>query len=154
MWSCFCVPSLIVSYSFHIAKVLRDPMAASEDVWEGRTAGVKLMRESLLLRLSEVENVGQLLEEKKGMYSKKLKGWLLDYRNLKISVCNPSGSWLNVNVEGEFAVFKPVRGLQISTTFMNLEDGQARCGVMVSVTNELQTRRYCQAFSPRVNSIL
>jgi len=105
-------------------------MAASENVWEGRTAGVKLMRASLLLRLSEGEDVGQLLEENKGTYSKKLKGWLVEYRNLKISPCDPSGSWLNMNVEGEFAVFKPVRGLQISTTFMNLEDGQALCGVV------------------------
>ena len=108
-------------------------MSACENVWEGRTAGAKLVRSSLLLRLAEGEDVGQLLEEKKGMYSKKLKGWLLDFRDLKISPCNPSGRWLNVNVEGEFAVFKPVRGLQISTTFINLEDGQALCGVMVRV---------------------
>jgi len=83
----------------------------------------------LLLRLSEGEDARQLLEEKKGHYCKKLKGWLVDYRNLKISHFGSSGRWLSV--EGEYAVFKPVRGLQISTTFMNLEDGQALCGVLV-----------------------
>ena len=109
-------------------------MSASENVWEGRTAGVKLVRASLLLRLSEGQGVVQLLEEKKGMYCKKLKGWLLDSRDLKISPCNPSGSWLNMNVEGEFAIFKPVPGLQISTTFINSEGGQALCGVVVRFT--------------------
>ena len=108
-------------------------MSDSEDVWEDKTAGVKLVRESLLLRLSEGEDARQLLEEKKGHYCKKLKGWLVDYRILKMSPLDPSGSWLNVNAEGEYAVFKPVRGLQISTTFMNLEDGQALCGVLVDV---------------------
>ena len=106
-------------------------MSDSEDVWKDKTAGVKLVRESLLLRLSEGEDARQLLEEKKGHYCKKLKGWLVDYRNLKISHFGSSGRWLSV--EGEYAVFEPVRGLQISTTFMNLEDGQALCGVLVDV---------------------
>ena len=108
-------------------------MASSENVWEGRTAGVELLRASLLLRLS----VGQdeprkLLEEMKGSYSNKLRGWLVDFMDLKSSPCNSSGTW--VNVEGSFAVFKPVRGLQISTTFMNLEGGQAVCGILVRIT--------------------
>ena len=34
-----------------------------------------------------------------------------------------------MNVEGEFAVFKPEPGLQISTTFMGLKDRHALCGV-------------------------
>ena len=115
-----------------ISKILRDPaMSASENVWEGRTPGVKLLTTSLLLRLSKGEEVGQLLEEMKGSYSKKLKGWLIDYRSLKMSTFGSSGRWMNM--EGEFAVFKPVRGLKMSTTFMNLEDGQALCGVMVRV---------------------
>ena len=107
-------------------------MSASENVWEGRTAGVKLVRASLLLRLSDGQDEGELLEEMKGEYSKKLDGWLVDFRDLKSSPYNPSGKW--VNVDGIFAVFKPVRGLQISTTFMKLEGGQAVCGILVRIT--------------------
>ena len=109
-------------------------MAASENVWEGRTAGVELLRASLLLRLSvgRDDEAGKLLEEMKGSYSNKLRGWLVDFKDLKSSPCNSSGTW--VNVEGSFAVFKPVRGLQISTTFMNLEGGQAVCGILVRIT--------------------
>ena len=98
-------------------------MSASEDVWEDKTAGVKLVRESLLLRLSEGEDARQLLEEKKGHYCKKLKGWLVDYRNLKMSPFDPSGSWLNVNAEGEYTVFKPVRG---SATRRKLDPGRGQ----------------------------
>ena len=110
--------------------VWRNPtMSTLENVWENRSAGVKVVRESLLLWLSEGEDVGQLLEEKKGSYCEKLKCWLLDYRNLSYSSCpfDSSGRWMNV--EGEFAVFKPEPGLQISTTFMELKDGRALCGV-------------------------
>ena len=121
-----------------------DLMSASENVWEGRTAGVKLVRASLLLRLSQGENAIQQLEEKRGTYFKKLKGWLLDFRNLKMIPCNPSGSWLNV--EAEFAVFKPVPGLQLSTTFLNLDgdDGKALCQ-LVSVTSTLIIRYVIRA---------
>ena len=108
-------------------------MTASENVWEGQTAGVEIVRASLLLRLADGQDeAGQLLEEMKGTYLKKVKGWLIDYRNLQTSPSNQSGSW--VDVEGEFAVFKPVRGLQISTTFMSLEGGQAVCGILVRIT--------------------
>ena len=126
-------------------------MADSENVWEGQTAGVEIVRASLLLRLADGQDeAGQLLEEMKGTYLKKVKGWLIDYRNLQTSPSNQSGSW--VDVEGEFAVFKPVRGLQISTTFMNLEGGQALCGVVVRITiinfiipiyNSIPTLIYC-----------
>ena len=68
-------------------------MSASEDIWEGKTVGVKLVRESLLLRLSEGEDAKHLLEEKKGHYCKKLKGWLVGCRNLKM---NPFDSLLTV----------------------------------------------------------
>ena len=78
-----------------------------------------------------LKELTELLEEKKGHYCRKLKGWLVDFRNLKMIPFDSSGRWLNV--EGEYAVFKPVRGLQISTTFMNLEGGQALCGVLVDV---------------------
>ena len=53
-------------------------MSDSEDVWKDKTAGVKLGRKSLLLRLSEGEDARQVLEENKGHYCKKLKGWLVD----------------------------------------------------------------------------
>ena len=106
-------------------------MSDPENVWEGRTAGVKVVRTSLLLRLSEGEDVEQLLEEMKGSYSKKLKGWLLDYRSLIVSTFGSSDYW--VEVQGDFAVYKPLPGLQISTTFMRVEDGQALCGVLVRV---------------------
>ena len=104
-------------------------MSTPVNVWENIIPGVKVVRESLFLRLSEGESVDQLLEEKKGSYCKKLKSWLLDCRNLSCSFCpfDSSGRWMNV--EGEFAVFKPEPGLQISTTFMELKDGQALCGV-------------------------
>ena len=116
----------------HILFIAKNPvMSASEDIWKGGTPGVKLVRTSLLLRLSKGEEVGRLLEEMKGNYSRKLRGWPIHYRSIKVSTFGSSGRWMNV--EGEFAVFKPVGGLKISTTFMNLEDGQALCRVMVRV---------------------
>ena len=109
-------------------------MSSPENVWETAIAGVTVVREKLLLRLPEVEEIGhirQLMEEKKGSFCAKLKGWLIDYRNLFDTSCpfDSSGRW--VNVEAEFAVFKPQPGLQLSTTFVELKDGQALCGVEV-----------------------
>ena len=106
-------------------------------MWENPMDGVNVVRRSLLLRLSEGEHVGQLLKANKGSYCKELEGWLLDYRSLLFSHFDTSGKW--VKVEGDFAVFKPRRGLQLSTTFLELSDGQALCRVEVVKTDTLIT---------------
>ena len=102
-----------------------------EDIVKGEIPGVKIVRQSLHLKLTEGEDIGQLLEKKKGYYLDKLKGWLLDYKSVNISPLDSSGRWLNV--EGDYAVFVPVPGLKISTTFRRLEDGQPLCGAKVRV---------------------
>ena len=104
-----------------------------EDIVGGNIAGVNIVRESLQLSISEGEDVGQLLEEKKGHFSKELKGWLLDFRRVKVSPSDSSGRGLNVKAVGHFAVFKPSPGLKISTNFRRCEDGQALCGAKVRV---------------------
>ena len=110
-------------------------MSVFEKVWEdivkGEIPGVKIVTQSLHLQVTEGEDVGQVLEKKKGYFSKELRGWLLDYRSMNVSPLDSSGRWLNV--EGDYAVFVPVPGLEISTTFRRLEDGQPLCGAKVRV---------------------
>ena len=128
-------------------------MSDSEDVWEDKTAGVKLLRTSLLLRLSEGEDARQLLEEMKGHYCRKLKGWLVDFRNLKMSPFDSSGRWLNA--EGEYAVFTPTPGLQMTTTFSSVEDGQALCAAKVNVhKQDMPSKILNGRHFPKCSSIL
>ena len=127
----FFVTSLIASYSLQI---LRELIMSFEQNWvditNGDIPGARIVRKSL--KLAEGEDVGKVLEKKKGCPSKELGGWLLDFRSLAVTPLDSSGRWLNV--EGDFAIFTPTAGLQMTTTFSPpLEDGQALCVAKVRV---------------------
>ena len=110
-------------------------MSSFEGIWAkvvvGEMAGVNLVQKSLHVKAAEGEDVGQLVEKKKGFYSKELEGWLLDFRSLSATPLDSSGRWLNV--EGDFAVFTPTPGLQMTTEFRRVEEGKAICLAKVRV---------------------
>ena len=125
----FFVASIIASL-----QILRELVMSFEHIWgeiaRGDIPGARIVRESL--KLAEGKDVGKVLEKKKGCQFKELGGWLLDFRSLAVTPLDSSGRWLNV--EGEFAVFTPTAGLQMTTTFSPpLEDGQALCVAKVRV---------------------
>ena len=85
----------------------------TDNVWENRLPGLNLVKTSLTLplQLPDGESLEQYLHKVKGNYSKELGGWFVDYRSIKCSYpLGLSGRWMEI--EGEFAVFKPFPGIK------------------------------------------
>ena len=99
----------------------------TDNVWENQVPGVNLVKTSLTLplQLPDGESLEQYLHKVKGNYSKELGGWFVDYRNIKCSYpFGLSGRWMEI--EGEFAVFKPFPGIKMVWGFITI------CNLQVS----------------------
>ena len=99
----------------------------TDNVWENQLPGVNLVKTSLTLplQLPDGESLEQYLHKVKGNYSKELGGWFVDYRSIKCSYPSGlSGRWMEI--EGEFAVFKPFPGIKMGWGFITI------CNLQVS----------------------